>query len=353
MASLERPLVSFTLLGCNQENYIREAIEGALSQTYSPLEIILSDDCSNDRTFEVMKEMTKAYNGPHKIVLNRNQKNLGCGNHVSLVMDMAQGELIVRADGDDISLPERTMALTEAWLKAGRPAGVGSEVITINELGETIGLKCKTFSTSGYKPGVIPAPELIRLFLQERPLGLVGCCAAWSKANWKLFGRFADGVQQEDTVSSFRGFLHGGLNSISQELVKYRAHELNASFSICHKQSTRSSLSIHKSQALSVAKAAKRRHAEFMTIRNDIATAKKKLGLDPKSVKDLENVIDRRIDTLAIRKEWWNHGFFRRLQYWNHSPYSPWHQRISSLFGLNGFVLIRYIVVQIKTLRSK
>jgi hypothetical protein len=47
----ERPFVTFALFVYNQEKYIREAVEGAFSQTYEPLEIILSDDCSTDRTF--------------------------------------------------------------------------------------------------------------------------------------------------------------------------------------------------------------------------------------------------------------------------------------------------------------
>lgn len=49
----DQPLVTFALFAYNQEQYIREAVEGAFSQTYKPLEIILSDDCSRDRTFEI------------------------------------------------------------------------------------------------------------------------------------------------------------------------------------------------------------------------------------------------------------------------------------------------------------
>ena len=44
---MERPLISFVVLAYNQESFIREAIEGALTQTYSPLEIVFSDDCSD------------------------------------------------------------------------------------------------------------------------------------------------------------------------------------------------------------------------------------------------------------------------------------------------------------------
>ena len=55
--SPERPLVSALVLGYNQESIIRKAVEGAFAQTYIPLEIVLSDDCSTDRTFDIMREM--------------------------------------------------------------------------------------------------------------------------------------------------------------------------------------------------------------------------------------------------------------------------------------------------------
>ncbi len=67
----DRPLITFALFAYNQENHIEEAVQGAFSQTYSQLEIVLSDDCSTDRTFEIMERMANAYQGPHKIVLNR------------------------------------------------------------------------------------------------------------------------------------------------------------------------------------------------------------------------------------------------------------------------------------------
>jgi glycosyltransferase involved in cell wall biosynthesis len=73
----DRPLISFILIACNQKRFIREAVEGTFSQTYSPLEIVLSDDCSRDRTFEIMKELTASYQGPHKIILNRNENKPG------------------------------------------------------------------------------------------------------------------------------------------------------------------------------------------------------------------------------------------------------------------------------------
>ena len=70
----DRPLVTFVILSYNEERFIREGIQGAFSQTYSPLEIIISDDCSTDRTFEIIQEEVEGYKGPHKVVLNRNER---------------------------------------------------------------------------------------------------------------------------------------------------------------------------------------------------------------------------------------------------------------------------------------
>ena len=68
----ECPLITFALLAYNQESYIREAVEGAFAQNYSPLEIILSDDYSTDKTYEIMKDLVDEYKGFHIIKINRN-----------------------------------------------------------------------------------------------------------------------------------------------------------------------------------------------------------------------------------------------------------------------------------------
>lgn len=59
----ECPLVTFALFTFNQQEYVRDAIEGAFSQTYEPLEIILSDNCSSDRTFENKRATVFLMNG--------------------------------------------------------------------------------------------------------------------------------------------------------------------------------------------------------------------------------------------------------------------------------------------------
>ena len=109
------PLVTFALFAYNQEQYIREAMEAALAQTYENLEIIVSDDASPDKTFEIMQECVAEYNGAHKIILNRNERNLGLAGHVNKVFEMSNGEIIVMAAGDDVSVPERVQVIVEEF----------------------------------------------------------------------------------------------------------------------------------------------------------------------------------------------------------------------------------------------
>lgn len=103
------PFVSFFIVSYNQEKYIADAVKGALSQNYPNMEIIISDDCSTDGTWSIIQETISNYSGDKNIRLNRNNHNLGIREHINKVLyELARGEIIVFAAGDDISLPNRT-----------------------------------------------------------------------------------------------------------------------------------------------------------------------------------------------------------------------------------------------------
>jgi glycosyltransferase involved in cell wall biosynthesis len=51
------PSVTMVLVCYNQEKYIKEAVLSVLSQDYSDLKIIISDDCSKDKTVSIIEHM--------------------------------------------------------------------------------------------------------------------------------------------------------------------------------------------------------------------------------------------------------------------------------------------------------
>jgi len=194
----QRPLLTFAIVAYNQELYIREAIEAAFAQTYEPLQIILSDDCSPDRTFEIMQEMAAAYTGPHKLVLNRNESNLGVCGHVNRVCEMARGEWLVAAAGDDISLPERVEVLAECIRRHPAAAYATSQA--------------KTFSDDA--PTLDEGGNIISQAL--------GATEAFRLSVFREFGPLRTDTFSEDWALYFRAQLKGEAIFVEQPLVRYR-----------------------------------------------------------------------------------------------------------------------------------
>jgi len=231
---METTLVSFVVAAYNQEAFVREAIMGALSQAYSPLEVILSDDCSRDRTFEIIQELAATYKGPHVVRINRNETNLGIGAHFNRMMQLCNGKLVVLAAGDDISLPGRTETIVQAWNDSGRKAtSLSSTYIAIDAGGRPLpGTMGHWHSVGGGKSWVHQSGTTAG-FLRRRSPHAAGCAHAISRELFTRFDPLPQNVTYEDTVLSFRTVLTGGLFTfINAPLVKYRRHGNNITFDL-------------------------------------------------------------------------------------------------------------------------
>ena len=70
------PLATVVLLCFNYERYIDEALDGLFAQTYQPLDIIILDDCSSDRSAEIIEARLAQRGNPPNIRFVRNQRNM-------------------------------------------------------------------------------------------------------------------------------------------------------------------------------------------------------------------------------------------------------------------------------------
>lgn len=208
--------VSFILLAYNQERFIREAVEGAFAQTYSPLEIILSDDCSSDLTFAVMQEMAAAYKGPHAIRLNRNETNLGLIEHFNRAYRLSSGALIVGAAGDDVSLPQRVQRIADEWRRCRHPDKMVfySCVQRMTQTGIAYPQEGDWF---GHRQSADPV-EL----LSEWGGFVIGATLAATRGIFEKFGALEKGLSCDDVPLLWRGALCGHLHFIDEALVRWR-----------------------------------------------------------------------------------------------------------------------------------
>lgn len=201
----------------NQSRFIRDAVSGALAQTYSPLQIIFSDDGSTDDSFLIIERLTGDYSGPHRLTLNRNLENLGIGGHVNSVMALATGEIIVGSAGDDICDPERVAATVEAFRRAGPAAySVWSSCRYIDEAGRPVQRRFPR-----------PGGSHDDLAIVRNRYRVLGATHAWRRDVFDLFGRLLPDVMFEDNAISFRSHLLGSIAFIDRPLVSYRAHASN------------------------------------------------------------------------------------------------------------------------------
>lgn len=94
----EQPLVSVLMTSYNREDYIAEAIESVLSSTYQNLELIIVDDCSNDKTVSIAKGYLEK---DKRIKLYVNEKNLQQFPNRNKAASYATGKYIKYLDSDD------------------------------------------------------------------------------------------------------------------------------------------------------------------------------------------------------------------------------------------------------------
>jgi len=132
------PKVSVVMSVYNGERYLREAVESILNQTFTDFEFIIIDDGSTDSTWQILTAY--AMRDP-RIVLIRNEKNVGLTKSLNKGLALARGEYIARQDADDVSLPQRLERQVAFLDNHAEFALVGCRPLLIDKAGNTSSIK--------------------------------------------------------------------------------------------------------------------------------------------------------------------------------------------------------------------
>lgn len=99
------PKISVIMGIYNCAPYLQEALDSLYAQTFKDFEIILCDDGSTDDTLAIAEQNKLLH--PDRIILLKNERNLGLNQTLNNCLAVARGEYIARMDGDDISVDNR------------------------------------------------------------------------------------------------------------------------------------------------------------------------------------------------------------------------------------------------------
>ncbi len=115
---METPLVSIITPTYNSEKFIAETIRSVQNQSYTHWEMILVDDCSNDRTELIITEFQAS---DSRIIFYKLHKNAGAGVARNQAITMANGRFIAFLDSDDLWKPEKLQKQIDAMVTHNSP----------------------------------------------------------------------------------------------------------------------------------------------------------------------------------------------------------------------------------------
>ena len=112
-------------------NWLKEAVESVLNQTFKDFEFIIVDDCSTDESVDYLKGLTD-----ERVRIVRNRTNLGVTKSLNVGVDEARGKYIARMDADDVCFPWR-FEKQYRFMEAVRDAFIcGSKIVHFAEYSE-------------------------------------------------------------------------------------------------------------------------------------------------------------------------------------------------------------------------
>ena len=124
-----KPLVSVLMTVYNRDKYIAEAIESVINSTYQNWELIITDNCSTDNSFNIAKQY-EAQNDKIKLYLN--ETNLGQFPNRNRAATYAKGKYIKYLDSDDIIYPHGLETMVNA-MEQFPEAGMGFSFYSITD----------------------------------------------------------------------------------------------------------------------------------------------------------------------------------------------------------------------------
>lgn len=199
------PKLSYVLLSHNREKYIRTAIESAFAQDYEgELEYIFSDDCSTDRTFEIIKECVAEYKGTRRVVVTQTPRNMHLAGNTNHAVQFVESDWIIRADDDDISTPDRCTIIGKAIAANPGCSYLYTKMIRFEDIQES------EILASSHKHRSFVESTTINVLDGEHDMwtqfsepGILH--QAWSAKHFKIFGDLPlDGYWVDDVIANMR-----------------------------------------------------------------------------------------------------------------------------------------------------
>src|SRR5574340_1133697 len=167
-----QPLVSVIMPVYNAGEYLVEAIDSIIKQTYRNFEFIIINDNSSDESWKIIRRYQKKYPRFIKTVNLTKTMNRGGDACANEGLKKAKGKYIARMDADDIAFPKRLEKQVGFLEKNPNIFLVGANAWVIDKKGKIIGKKEEPSTTSAiYKAYFTFHPIIHPVSMFRRKIG--------------------------------------------------------------------------------------------------------------------------------------------------------------------------------------
>jgi glycosyltransferase involved in cell wall biosynthesis len=207
-----RPLVSVVIPAFDRERFLADAIQSVLDQTYQPLEVIVVDDGSRDRSAAV----ARSFPGVHVI----EQKHAGPGAARNRGIAASRGDFLAFLDSDDV-MPADKLELQVAYLREHPDVGcvLGREQLLFEPGAPWPAWSGITAELAERRPDIAALGEaplmtmVVRAWVFERVGGFDDTHLHGDDADWLLRARQCAPVATLDSKVLYRRVHSGNLSN--------------------------------------------------------------------------------------------------------------------------------------------
>lgn len=140
------PLISIAMAVYDGEKYLRQQVDSILHQTMQDFELIMCDDCSKDKSWDVMLSLAKE---DDRIRIYRNEHNLGFKKNFEKAISFCKGDYIALSDCDDIWTFDHLETL---YNNIGNNAIACGNALLVDENGDSLGMTLRYQEAFDWNP---------------------------------------------------------------------------------------------------------------------------------------------------------------------------------------------------------
>ncbi len=206
-----KPLISIAMATYNGEKYLEEQLKSIYAQTYKNIEVIVTDDCSIDRTVEILEQYVKS----HGLKCFVNEKNMGFVKNFEKAISLCTGEYIALSDQDDIWEADKIHTLYHHIKDA---LLIHSDASLIDEVGKVIN---SSYAQNSQK---VLRKDIIEYFFNN---DVTGCTMMFSRKLLSTVLPIPENAISHDWWIAIQAKRQGKITYVPKGLIRYRQHEDN------------------------------------------------------------------------------------------------------------------------------